>query len=481
MSNTRLDGAVSTAARSSRAANTNMRNLGSAAEFSCPVDRFLQTPFLMDTETDKWKVKGLKALYLLIQELLYAITSSFHAQLSTMPAPSADSNSNISGADGEPSKQFTCSSTASLLDIRLLEIYRSLFTACYTSKRTVETIAVSGQTQTSTPNGTDYASSEYEMGASSSLIQLSDHSPDSTAFVVSTHPGLGSCVSSDSTAFPSQISFDSSPVASELENIKVPCDSARLLSKADVTAVSSAVLVPPVPPIPIFTLAHAGLPYPGQISASQAPLDCIPISLLPVSVDRPTHKLSGISGIPPGSAIQKSLHTPSTIPMKQESCIPAMRTPSTPSLSTVTRQPCSRGHKETAAWSKEEDQLLEIAVGMFKAKNWRKIADFIYINGHNLPRRTADQCNQRWLRTIDPKITKGNWPAEEDMQLIAAVKVCPSRNWKAISALMPNRTDVQIRGRLQRLAPMLLERGILTADQLPPVSSNRSLPAVQSL
>lgn len=105
---------------------------------------------------------------------------------------------------------------------------------------------------------------------------------------------------------------------------------------------------------------------------------------------------------------------------------------------------------------------------MFKAKNWRKIADFIYINGHNLPRRTADQCNQRWLRTIDPKITKGNWPAEEDMQLIAAVKVCPSRNWKAISALMPNRTDVQIRGRLQRLAPMLLERGILTADQLPP-------------
>lgn len=480
MSNTRLDGAVSTAGCSTRATNNNTQNLGGTAELPCPMDRFLQTPFLIDAETDKWRVKGLKALYLLVQELLYAITNSFHAQLSAAPAPSAGSSSNAGEAGSEPSKQFTCPSAASSLDIRLLEIYRSLFTTCYTSKRMVEAIAVSSQTQTSTPNGTDYASSEYEVGASSSTIQLSDHSLDSTAFVVSTHPGLGSCASSDSTAFPSQISFDSSPIASELENIKVPCDSAQLLSKADVAAINSAILVPPVPPIPIFALAHAGLPYPAQITTSQAPLDRVPISLLPVTVDRPTHKLSGISGIPPGSAIQKSLHTPSTIPMKQEPCIPATRA-SAPSLSAVARQPCSRSHKETATWSKEEDQLLEIAVGMFKAKNWRKIADFIYINGHNLPRRTADQCNQRWLRTIDPKITKGNWPAEEDMQLIAAVKVCPSRNWKAISALMPNRTDVQIRGRLQRLAPMLLERGILTADQLPPVSSNRSLSAVRSL
>lgn len=119
-----------------------------------------------------------------------------------MSAPSAGSSSNAGEAGSEPSKQFTCPSAASSLDIRLLEIYRSLFTTCYTSKRMVEAIAVSSQTQTSTPNGTDYASSEYEVGASSSTIQLSDHSLDSTAFVVSTHPGLGSCASSDSTAFP---------------------------------------------------------------------------------------------------------------------------------------------------------------------------------------------------------------------------------------------------------------------------------------
>lgn len=480
MSNTGLDGAVSTAVYGGRAGNDDIRNLGSATGFSCPVDRFLQTPFLTDSETEKWRLKGLKALYILIQELLYAITNSFHMQLSVMPLSSADAGNSNGEATAELSKQITRSSAAPLIDIRILEIYRTLFATCYTAKRTVEAIGASGQTQTSTPNGTDYASSEYEVGTSSSLIQLSDHSVDTAAFTISTHPGPGSYFSSDSATFPSQMSFDSS-AASELESIRDSCDPARLASRIDTTPISRTVLTPPILPIPVLAVSHTGLPYVSQISTSQASLDRIPISLLPVTVDQPTHKLSGIAGVPPGPARQRILNLPSAVPMKQRPSVLSLQMPPSPPSATAARQPHSRGHKETAAWSKEEDQLLELAVDMFKAKNWRKIADFIYINGRNLPRRTADQCNQRWLRTIDPKITKGNWPADEDMRLIAAVKACPSRNWKAISALLPNRTDVQIRGRLQRLAPILLERGILTADQLPPTSSTRVFSAAHRL
>lgn len=483
MSNTGPSGAASTSVCSTILTTNNMLNLSAAAGLSCPVDRFLQTPFIADSETEKWGIKGLKALYVLIRELLSMITNSFNSQLSTAPAPPSTAVAGNSSTYAEFLKQITDSSSLPMLDIRILEAYRALFTACYTSKRVVEIIAVSGQARTPSPTGSDCMPLEYEAGAS---LQPSEHSVDNTAFVVSTHPGAGSQFSSDSTIFPSHISFDS-PMGSELENVKASCtpyDPARLVSGGDTSPVNPIVFVPSMPsmhPIPAFTLSHSGLSHASPMSTPQVPLDCIPISLLPISVDQPSHKLSGIFGVSPESTRQKALGTPNAIPMKQQSCIDTPRVHSSPSSSTVTRQSSSRGHKETAAWSKEEDQLLEMAVGMFKAKNWRRIADFIYINGNNLPKRTADQCNQRWLRTIDPKITKGNWPAEEDSRLIAAVKACPPRNWKAISALMPNRTDVQIRGRLQRLAPMLLERGILTADQLPPISSNRVLSTIQSL
>lgn len=470
-------GPISAAISSAILTTDAMLRLNAATGLSCPVDKFLQTPFVADSETEKWKIGGLRTLYVLIKELLSMITNSFNSQLSMVAEPS----SSVDAENNTPTefiKQTASLFSLPTLDIRILEIYRALFTACYTSKRTVETIAIFEQLWMPSIIGTDYTPSEYETGAS---VQPSEHSVDNTALFMPTHPGTCSQFSSDSTVFPSHISFDS-PMGSELENVKascVPFDSTRLISNGDTTSVNPVVLLPSIPSIPTFTLGHAGLSHVSQVGASQASLDCIPISLLPISVDQSGHKLSGISGVSQGPTKQKVLNTPNTVPMKQQTGTNTFRVQSSPS-SMVARQPNSR-HKETAAWSKEEDRLLEIAVGMFKAKNWRKIADFIYMNGNNLPKRTADQCNQRWLRTIDPKITKGNWPAEEDSRLIAAVKMCPSRNWKAISTLMPNRTDVQVRGRLQRLAPMLLERGILTADQLPPISSNRVLPAAQSL
>lgn len=133
-----------------------------------------------------------------------------------------------------------------------------------------------------------------------------------------------------------------------------------------------------------------------------------------------------------------------------------------------------RNNAVSTAWTKDEDEALKQGVKLYNAKCWRKIAEYVHLKCKDAPKRTPDQCNQRWTRTINPVIVKGSWPPEEDELLIQAVKANAPRNWKGISAMLPSRTDVQIRGRLARLAPMLIEKNILTKEQLPPLARRRS-------
>ncbi|KAI3802289.1 hypothetical protein L1987_30419 [Smallanthus sonchifolius] len=96
-------------------------------------------------------------------------------------------------------------------------------------------------------------------------------------------------------------------------------------------------------------------------------------------------------------------------------------------------------------WDPDEDKRLKIAVRLFGAKNWNKIAKFV-------PGRTQVQCRERWVNCLDPCLNMNEWTEDEDMKLKEAIKehgCC----WSRIAASIPPRTDSQCRRRWAVLLP----------------------------
>jgi hypothetical protein len=95
-------------------------------------------------------------------------------------------------------------------------------------------------------------------------------------------------------------------------------------------------------------------------------------------------------------------------------------------------------------WTAEEDAKLTTAVETF-GKDWVAVAALV-------PERTNLQCRYRWLSTFDPNIGgttashKGNWTPEEDAKLIAAVEML-DKDWVAVAPLVPGRSSLQCRAR----------------------------------
>jgi hypothetical protein len=98
-------------------------------------------------------------------------------------------------------------------------------------------------------------------------------------------------------------------------------------------------------------------------------------------------------------------------------------------------------------WTQDEDAMLNEAVKTL-CEDWDSIAMLF-------PGRTNVQCSNRWFMILDPTIdrttahdsAKGRWKVEEDAKLMDAVRIHGGRNWKAITALVPGRTDLQCRTR----------------------------------
>jgi hypothetical protein len=97
--------------------------------------------------------------------------------------------------------------------------------------------------------------------------------------------------------------------------------------------------------------------------------------------------------------------------------------------------------KTKGIWKPEEDTKL-IGAMEEHGKNWVAVAVMV-------PGRTNQQCRQRWFLALDPVAagnTKGIWKPEEDTQLTEAVKK-HGKNWVAVAAMVPGRTDDQCRRR----------------------------------
>jgi myb proto-oncogene protein len=109
-----------------------------------------------------------------------------------------------------------------------------------------------------------------------------------------------------------------------------------------------------------------------------------------------------------------------------------------------------RANGRTGSWTEDEDIMLKDAVHTH-GKNWGAISALV-------PGRTNIQCRCRWRDALDPSIDRANgrmgrWTAVEDSKLKDAVQTHGGKNWVAISAMVPGRTNSQCRCRWREHRP----------------------------
>jgi hypothetical protein len=61
-------------------------------------------------------------------------------------------------------------------------------------------------------------------------------------------------------------------------------------------------------------------------------------------------------------------------------------------------------------WGPEEDEHLRQLVEQYGIKSWAAIAT-------NLSNRNGKQCRERWRNHLRPQLNKGDWTAQEDIDI----------------------------------------------------------------
>jgi hypothetical protein len=96
-------------------------------------------------------------------------------------------------------------------------------------------------------------------------------------------------------------------------------------------------------------------------------------------------------------------------------------------------------------WTAEEDEQLMSALKIYGTQNWQAVAQ-------TLDGRTGQQCLHRYEKAINPQIKRGRWSSDEDELLRQAVQPFIQSgstriNWSTVKLSVPGRTDVQCRER----------------------------------
>ncbi|KAJ2724664.1 hypothetical protein GGI07_001816 [Coemansia sp. Benny D115] len=91
-------------------------------------------------------------------------------------------------------------------------------------------------------------------------------------------------------------------------------------------------------------------------------------------------------------------------------------------------------------WTPEEDRVLTEAVMTYGEGDWQAVAAC-------LDNRTGQQVLHRWCKSINPAIRSGRWDRDEDVALLAAVRLYGVGQWTKIAKHVPGRTDVKCRER----------------------------------
>lgn len=106
------------------------------------------------------------------------------------------------------------------------------------------------------------------------------------------------------------------------------------------------------------------------------------------------------------------------------------------------------GRRRSTLWTESEDERLLAGIYKYGTGDWGSISKFFG------PRRTRAQCSQRWIRGLNPMISKEKWTHEQDIMLLMLVGMYGEKNWTVISQYMANRCDVQCRYRYKVLEKM---------------------------
>lgn len=112
----------------------------------------------------------------------------------------------------------------------------------------------------------------------------------------------------------------------------------------------------------------------------------------------------------------------------------------------ATPQQCQNRYNRTldpklrhGAWTAEEDAKLRLAVNAF-GNSWTEVAEVI-------AGRNNEQCRDRWSDKINPTLGRGKWTDEEDKLLLEAVGNLGTSSWKGVSErLGTGRTDQDVGG-----------------------------------
>ena len=109
-------------------------------------------------------------------------------------------------------------------------------------------------------------------------------------------------------------------------------------------------------------------------------------------------------------------------------------------------------------WIPEEDQIIKEHVKENGPKKWSELATMLL-------GRTAKQCRERWIESLDPNIKKGSWTPEEDQIIKEHVKENGPTKWSEVATMLPGRTTKQCRRRwIERLDPNI-KKGHWTEEE----------------
>ncbi|KAJ2498966.1 hypothetical protein GGH96_003891 [Coemansia sp. RSA 1972] len=109
-------------------------------------------------------------------------------------------------------------------------------------------------------------------------------------------------------------------------------------------------------------------------------------------------------------------------------------------------------------WTPEEDRVLTEAVMAYGEGDWQAVAAC-------LDNRTGQQVLHRWCKSINPAIRSGRWDRDEDVALLAAVRLYGVGQWTKIAKHVPGRTDVKCRERYMNVLTPDVNNSQWTADE----------------
>jgi hypothetical protein len=213
----------------------------------------------------------------------------------------------------------------------------------------------------------------------------------------------------------------------------------------------------PCDSLPNLSTEEAPLPLPKdegipaakrpRLQASPLPCDSLPN----LSTEEAPLPLPEDEGIPAAKRPRLQAPTNFTTAADGATTDPPDDTTTVPVTLAAPSPSTAASHAPRRPWKLEEDAKLIEAVKKH-GKDWVAVAT-------QVPDRTNIQCHHRWNESLDPSNNgkEGKWTVEEDANLIAnlnkAMKKDGKKDWVAVAAMVPGRTNTQCKHRWNSLDP----------------------------